>query len=195
MTAFGGGVMTAFVEECRQEWRRLGVPDGLAEEMATELESDLAEAEADGVSAAELLGESDPRRFAATWARERGLVSEPAPQKRRRRVWPWIVAAFVLVVFVLSWLALQTLGTDQASTASPVHVMPLLRRVSVPNVVGMNACKAARAVARTGVDDWRIAGHEHGYSCDEIVVAQSPLGHVVRRDGRPVIVTLRLGRS
>ena len=71
--------MNAFVEECRREWKRLGVPDGLAEEMAAELESDLAEAEADGVSAAEMLGESDPRRFAANWARERGLVSEPTP--------------------------------------------------------------------------------------------------------------------
>jgi hypothetical protein len=50
--------MTAFVEECRREWKRLGVPDLLAEEMATELEADLAEAEADGVSAAEMLGES-----------------------------------------------------------------------------------------------------------------------------------------
>src|SRR6185503_379116 len=111
MTAFGGGVMTAFVGECRQEWKRLGVPDGLAEEMAAELESDLAEAEADGVSAAELLGESDPRRFAATWARERGLVSEPSPQKRRRRVWPWVVlAVFLLVVGGSVTLALSTFG-------------------------------------------------------------------------------------
>jgi hypothetical protein len=58
--------MTAYVEECRQEWKRLGVPDLLAEEMAADLEADLAEAEADGVSATEMLGESDPRRFAAT---------------------------------------------------------------------------------------------------------------------------------
>lgn len=78
--------MSPFVEECRREWKRLGVPDLLAEEMASDLEADLAEAEADGVPAAELLGESDPRRFAATWAGERGLVSEPAPPKRKRRV-------------------------------------------------------------------------------------------------------------
>ena len=88
----GGAVMPAFIEECRYEWKRLGVPDAMADEMAAELEADLAEAQADGVSAAEILGESDPRRFAATWARERGLVSEPTPQKKRRRVWPWIVA-------------------------------------------------------------------------------------------------------
>ena len=74
----GGAVMPAFIEECRYEWKRLGVPDSMADEMATELEADLAEAEADGVSAAEILGESDPRRFAATWATERGLVSRAA---------------------------------------------------------------------------------------------------------------------
>ena len=66
--------MTSFIEECRREWRRLGVPELLADEMATDLETDLAEAEADGIPAAEILGESDPRRFAATWASERGLV-------------------------------------------------------------------------------------------------------------------------
>ena len=78
--------MPAFIEECRYEWKRLGVPDSMADEMAAELEADLAEAEADGVSAAEMLGESDPRRFAANWARERGLVAEPAPKKRGKRL-------------------------------------------------------------------------------------------------------------
>jgi hypothetical protein len=189
--------MTAFVEECRQEWKRLGVPDGLAEEMATELESDLAEAEADGVSAAELLGESDPRRFAAAWASERGLVSQPAAQKRRRRVWPWVVVVFLLFVFVLSWLALQTLGTSHASSASPVQVQDRpARQITVPDIIGMKACKAVQILAGSSVDDWRIAGHEHGYNCNLIVVAQTPAaGHVIRRDGRAVIVRLRLGRS
>ena len=111
--------MTTFVKECRREWRRLGVPDSMADEMATDLEADLAEAQADGVSEAEILGESDPRRFAATWARERGLVSEPPPPKRRRRVWPW-VAASVLLVLLLTWLALQTLGSSHA-TSRPVR--------------------------------------------------------------------------
>jgi hypothetical protein len=187
--------MPAFIEECRYEWKRLGVPDSMAEEMATELEADLAEAQADGVSAAEILGESDPRRFAAMWARERGLVSEPAPPKRRRRIWPWIVVAFVFLVFVASWLALQTLGSGTA-TSGPVQVTPV-RSASVPNVIGMKACKAVRTVARSGVgvDDWRVVGHQHGYTCDLIVVGQSPVGHVIRRDGHPVIVRLRLGRG
>lgn len=183
--------MTAYVEECRREWKRLGVPDGLAEEMATELESDLAEAEADGVSAAEMLGESDPRRFAATWAGERGLVSDPEP-KSRKRLWIGLAVGFLLLVLLgLPALALVTVGSGQVSSSPPIQVTPL-RRVSIPDVVGMTACKAVRAVSQTGVDDWRVAGHKHGYSCDEVVVGQSPVGHVVRRDGRRVIVTLRL---
>ena len=38
--------MPAFIEEGRYEWRRLGVPDAMADEMAAELEADLAEAQA-----------------------------------------------------------------------------------------------------------------------------------------------------
>ena len=109
------------------------MPDDLAEEMASELESDLAEAQADGVSAAGLLGESDPRRFAATWARERGLVSEPAPPRKRRR-WVWIVAVLVLFVLLLTWLALQTLGSSSTGSARPQGSWA--QRFSVPNVVG-----------------------------------------------------------
>src|SRR5205085_3912484 len=130
-----------------------GVPDLLADEMATDLEADLAEAEAEGVSAAEIVGESDPRRFAATWASERGLVSEPAPPKRRRRVWPWVVVvAFVFLALLLSWLALQSWGTGHASSDSPVQVE---RPFTVPNVIGMRACPAERVALAAG----RIVRH------------------------------------
>ena len=95
--------MSEFVEQCRQEWRRLGVPDPLADEMAADLQTDLGEAEAEGVSAEELLGSSvfDPRSFAAAWANERGIVPPPpAPPSGRRR--PTVLVAFT----VLSALAL-----------------------------------------------------------------------------------------
>lgn len=191
--------MTAFVEECQREWKRLGVPDLLAEEMATELEADLAEAEADGISAVEILGEADPRRFAATWARERGLVPEqPPPKKSRKRRWIWVAVGLVLLVFFVLFPAFALIGSGSGSV-SVSHadglLIPSQRRVKVPNVIGMKACKAVRTLAHSGVDDWRIAGHEHGYTCDLVVVAQAPAGHVVRRQGHPVIVTLRLGRS
>ena len=77
--------MSDFVEQCRREWRRLNVPDPLAEEMAADLASDLREAEADGVSAEEFLGSSafDARSFAASWAAERGIIPAPAGRANR----------------------------------------------------------------------------------------------------------------
>jgi hypothetical protein len=183
--------MTSFVEECRREWKRLGVPDLLADEMATELESDLADAEADGVSAAELLGESDPRRFAATWARERGLVSEPAPQKRRRRSWPWIIVALVLVFLSLSWLALQTLGSTHASSAPPVQVHPVrpIHAVRVPRLVGLKPCRAERIARRQGLKIREIPKSR----CSAVVIEQHPRpGAVVPRHA-PVTLLARLG--
>ena len=190
--------MNAYVEECRREWSRLGVPDGLADEMATDLEADLAEAEADGVSAAEILGESDPRGFAAAWAGERGLVSAKPPEKKsRKRLWIGLAVGVLVLAVFSGILAGGLLATTSVHTSAgpPVRVSGIPLPVRVPNVVGMKACKAVRTVAQSGVDDWRIAGHEHGYTCNQIVVGQSPVGHVVRRHDRPVIVTLRLGRT
>ncbi len=46
--------MSRFVDECRKEWARLGVPDAEANEMATDLEADLTEAQADGVTPEEV---------------------------------------------------------------------------------------------------------------------------------------------
>ena len=68
--------MSSFVDECRKEWGRLGVPEAEANEMAADLEADLAEAKAEGVSPEEVLGNGyfDPRSFAASWAASRGFV-------------------------------------------------------------------------------------------------------------------------
>lgn len=142
--------MSTFVEECRREWKRLGVPDLMADEMATDLEADLAEAQADGVSAAEILGESDPRRFAATWAAERGLVEEQSPPRRRRR-WPWVVLAFVLLCGFLTSLALISVGGDhsaaQQGTVSTVFPPIRAPNVVVPSLVGERK-RAALASSR-----------------------------------------------
>jgi hypothetical protein len=64
-----------FVEQCRREWKRLRVPDAVADEMAAELEADLEDAQAEGASPAEVLGQgaSDPKSFASAWASERGV--------------------------------------------------------------------------------------------------------------------------
>jgi hypothetical protein len=100
--------MNEFVEQCRQEWRRLGVADPLAEEMAADLASDLTDAEADGVSAEDFLGSSilDPRSFATSWAAERGVIPEP-PSRGNARRRPLVLAAFItLAAFTLIVTAL-----------------------------------------------------------------------------------------
>jgi hypothetical protein len=92
--------MSDFVEQCRREWRRLGVPDPLADEMAADLTADLAEAEAEGVSAEELLGRSafDPCSFARSWAAERGIIPIPPSRATRRR--PLVLVAFTALAAV-----------------------------------------------------------------------------------------------
>ena len=106
--------MSEFVEQCRQEWRRLGVPDPLADEMAADLASDLGEAEAEGVSAEELLGSSafDPRSFAASWAAERGIIpaaSDPAARRRR----PFVLVAFTAIAAITLVVAALLLLTGE----------------------------------------------------------------------------------
>ena len=124
--------MSDFVEQCLQEWKRLGVPDPLAEEMAADLASDLREAEAEGVSADELLGSSvfDPRSFAASWAAERGIIPEP-PSRGRARRRPLVLVAFTalaglaLIVSALLLLTGQPKLSVIASTSrtTPPHVL------------------------------------------------------------------------
>lgn len=106
--------MSDFVEQCRREWRRLGVPDSLAEEMATELASDLGEAEAEGVSAQEFLGRSafDPGSFAATWAAERGIIPEPSIQATARRR-PVFLTAFTGAAAIALIVATALLVTGE----------------------------------------------------------------------------------
>ena len=119
--------MNPFVEECRREWKRLGVPDPAANEMAADLEADLAEAQADGTSPEEVLGTGvfDAPSFAAQWAAERGLVPPPAPgepTRARRSRAPLAIAAFALVALVglvLLLLPQPTIQSRQALGASP----------------------------------------------------------------------------
>ena len=98
--------MNEFVEECRREWKRLRVPDPAANEMAAELAADLQEAEAEGVSAEDLLGSGafDPRSFATAWAAERGLIERPPRSGhgllRRSRLPAAIGAVFMLISIV-----------------------------------------------------------------------------------------------
>jgi hypothetical protein len=181
--------MPAFIEECRYEWKRLGVPNSMADEMAAELEADLAEAEVDGVSAAEILGESDPRRFAATWATERGLVAEPPPKKSRKGLWIGLGVGLVLVFVGLPAFALIGVGSGSVSTVNSLQPQPV-RSVVIPNFIGMKACHASR-IARESLLKVRRFPKSR---CNAIVVAQRPTPHSLLQwpRGAHTIVKLQL---
>jgi hypothetical protein len=121
--------MSDFVEQCRREWRRLGVPDPLAEEMAADLASDLGEAEAEGVSAEELLGSSvfDPPSFAASWAAERGIIPDPPTRAKARRRPLGLVAftAVAALTVVVAALLLLT-GEPRVSLVATGRMRPRL---------------------------------------------------------------------
>lgn len=107
--------MSQFIEECRREWKRLRVPDPVANEMAADLEADLKEAEEEGASAEDVLGSGafDPRSFAASWAAERGVIQPPLPSGivRPRRSLPSAAIAACAVIAVI--------GAVLALVASP----------------------------------------------------------------------------
>jgi hypothetical protein len=110
--------MSEFVEQCRKEWRRLGVADRLAEEMAADLASDLGEAEAEGFSAEDYLGSSasDPRLFAASWATERGIIPTPRSEARVGRR-PLVLVAFSALAAITVIVAALLLATGEPKVA------------------------------------------------------------------------------
>jgi hypothetical protein len=127
--------MNRFVEECQKEWSRLGVSQATANEMAADLELDLAEAEADGVSPEEVLGNGyfDARAFAGEWARARGVVN-PNAQLRTRltsaRIHPSALALITPVCVVVAAVGLvMLLGTHVGSASVAVAT---LRHVARP---------------------------------------------------------------
>ncbi len=140
--------MIEFIEECRREWKRLGVPDPIANEMAADLTADIEEAEAEGGSAEDVLGDSlfDPRRFAGAWAGARGVTapSVPVPESpslgsgRQRPRWHRPVAALalttavVLMALIAAAAAVGRHGTAVAATARRIVAVPGSARFFVP---------------------------------------------------------------
>jgi hypothetical protein len=105
-----------FVEECRREWRHLGVPDPIANEMAADLAADIEEAESEGGSAEDVLGNSafDPRRFAGSWATARG-VTAPLVSTSPRRRWPALAFGLVGCAALLALAAAVLVGGRQSA--------------------------------------------------------------------------------
>ncbi len=118
--------MSQFVDVCRREWGRLGVPEGVANEMAEDLEADLAEARADGVSPEEVLGNGyfDAKSFAASWATARGVVRSASRDRSAVRIHSLVLALSALVAAVVAGAGLLILARprfgSQAMAAAPV---------------------------------------------------------------------------
>jgi beta-lactam-binding protein with PASTA domain len=93
-------------------------------------------------------------------------------------------------VLIPSWFALQTFGSSHASSGPPVQVRPA-RRATVPNLVGMRACKAERVALAAGL----IVRHVPRRRCNAQVVVQKPApGSIIPRDTPRWTVKLRLAR-
>ena len=130
--------MRPFVEECLREWKRLGVADPVANEMAADLEADIAEAEADGGSAEDVLGIEafDAPSFARSWAEARGVIPEraaAAPVARPSRIRRWypvagIAACLLLALFGVLLLVAQP--SKHVTVASPAgFVFPRIQKL------------------------------------------------------------------
>jgi hypothetical protein len=111
--------MNEFVDECRREWRILGVPDPIANEMAADLSADIEEAESEGGSAEDVLGNSafDPRRFAGSWAVARGVTALPVPSLPNRK-WPALAFGLTGCTALLALAGAVLLGGRQSASAA-----------------------------------------------------------------------------
>jgi hypothetical protein len=109
-----------FVEACRREWRRLRVPDPVADEMAAELAADLSEAAAEGAHVEDVLGSfaSDPRGLAADWAEARGTMGRSARREHRG------TAAAILALAAVAIAGAVLLFTASDSSATRRELLP-----------------------------------------------------------------------
>jgi hypothetical protein len=127
--------MSQFVDECRREWKRLGVPDAIANEMAADLAADLDEAEAEGVPPEDVLGNGvfDARAFAAAWAGERGVIPSPPARERFPRGSRRLSIAVALAGLIAIGAGLVVLRSSGESR--PVAVVAMQTSVAAPREV------------------------------------------------------------
>ena len=148
--------MNQFVEECRREWRRLRVPESIAEGMALELEADLAEAESEGVSAEDVLGRgaADSRSFAASWAAERGVVPPPSWRERisAKSLAYGALAALTVVVGIGAALTIFAPPTIFAPASSPQSAIWITQRAPAIWIASEAPSVGAGAIRRVVTD-------------------------------------------
>lgn len=176
--------MSEFVQECRREWRRLGVPERDANEMATDLEADLAEAAKDGVAAEEVLGEStfDPHAFATSWAQERGLIpkrrSVLEPQRRLVALAVVILAASGLTVGLLFAFRHSSPSQTVGLTATAQQPATTIAAIAVPDLLRLRQEQAVAVAQSAGllvrIVLVRTPAHATNSAPAGTVIAQNP---------------------
>ncbi len=187
--------MSEFIEECRREWKRLGVPDPIANEMAADLAADLREAEADGASAEEVLGNGafDPRTFAATWANERGVTQTRSSGKTRwRRVLLGLVALALALAAIAFSLSLATSTKHAPNPAATVRQpTTTVATTRVPDLIGLGQEQAITAAKAAGLAV-RVSLRKHGSLPAGTVLEQAPAaGNILARGATVTLIVAK----
>jgi hypothetical protein len=186
--------VSEFVDACRREWRRLGVPEPAANEMAADLAADLKEAEQDGVTAEEVLGSGafDPRAFAASWASERGLV--PTPRRDRMRDHRLLLALLGLVVLLAAaGLTTGLLVNSRSHHSSPVDgttsPRPTRTVLAMPNLIGLGENEAKSAAQAAGLQV-RITTRARTGTATGTVLSQTPTAGATVDPGSTLLIVV-----
>lgn len=145
--------MSEFVDECRREWRRLGVPEPIGNEMAADLTADLEEAEAEGGSPEDVLGSSafDPRGFAAAWAVARGVARADVPPPRSSGRSRLVVVAAATAGALAALALIVGHGARSVAVAAPGPGVFRRFPVGVGRVVGLHVLPAVALVVAGGL--------------------------------------------
>lgn len=183
--------MSEFVEECRREWKRLGVPAPVANEMAADLAADLKEADAEGVSPEEVLGSSafDPQSFAASWAAERGVIDHPRSRTLARK--PLVLVALVLVLAAGIGVVAATLASESGSDAPATSPTERAVLVTVPLLLNLDLMQAIAQAQSLGFTI-EFSYRNRATAPSETVIAQKPAaGAEVERGAALSLVVAR----
>ncbi|WP_043262684.1 hypothetical protein [Streptomyces sp. CT34] len=134
------------IHQAVETWRRLGVDEVVAEEMAEELAADLTAAAADGRSVADYIG-GDIETLATSWAVERGLL--PVHRRLKETAFAAATGAAIpaLAALLFWWMSTSHLfdpSSESLTTTLDGHVLRDVRKFPNPGVplmwVGWVAC-------------------------------------------------------
>jgi hypothetical protein len=187
--------VSEFVDACRREWRRLGVPEPAANEMAADLAADLKEAEQDGVTAEEVLGSGafDPRAFAASWASERALVPTRRRDRMREHRLLLTLAGLVVLLAAAGVTAALLVNSSRSHRSSPVDgttsPRPTRTVLAMPNLIGLGENEAKSAAQAAGLQV-RITTRARTGTATGTVLSQTPTAGATVDPGSTLLIVV-----